>query len=475
MTRTFKHAFILLLDGARPDFLRDLAAAGHLPNLARHFIERGTSADAVTVFPSTTGPAHLPYLTGRFPGRCNVPGIRWFDRAAYAQSLVGASRFRSYMGLGSLFMGRDIASDATTLFEEIPDHALIGGTITKGVTRGRNRTRFSRVIAAARSFLAEDWFIIDRLSGDELIRTAATNTEFTFAAFYSIDACAHKKGPRSPEALSAYGRLDGILGDFFATLDRRGAREDTFVAIVSDHGASDTHTHLDLAALVDRVVGRTLAHPFGFVRWVGARSAVMVSGNAMAHINVAGPGGFREPVFIDAPTPDFARLIDALLECASVDIIAGRDSSGAVIVKSARGTALIRSTDAGVTYEVDRADPFGFAPLPPAMTHAEALRYTAASDYPDAIVQLAQIFASPRTGDLVVSARLGHDLRARYEKPPHVGSHGSLHKEHMLVPLFTNVPIAPGPYRSVDVHPTVLARLGRPRPPHLDGVAIDLA
>ena len=109
MTRTFKRAFILLLDGARPDFLRELAAAGRLPNIARHFIERGTAADAVTVFPSTTGPAHLPYLTGRFPGPCNVPGIRWFDRATYARDIVSASRFRSYMGLGSLFIGRDIA------------------------------------------------------------------------------------------------------------------------------------------------------------------------------------------------------------------------------------------------------------------------------------------------------------------------------------------------------------------------------
>ncbi|MBI3070957.1 MAG: alkaline phosphatase family protein [Deltaproteobacteria bacterium] len=473
MTREFRRAFILLLDGARPDFIRELAAEGRLPNIARHFIERGTAADAVTVFPSTTGPAHLPYLTGRFPGPCNVPGIRWFDRGAYARTVVGASRFRSYMGLGSLFLGRDIAPSARTLFEEIPDHALIGGTVTKGVGSGRNLTRFSRIVAAARSFLAEDWFIIDRLSGAQLQKAAGAPTEFTFAAFYSIDACAHKKGPRSTEALSAYERLDTVLGEFFLTLERRGDLDSTFVTIVSDHGASETQTHFDLAGLVERTVGRTLTHPFGALRWVGARSAVMVSGNAMAHISVAGPRGFRDPVFIDAPSPDLARVIEALLESESIDVLAGRTSSGAIVVKSARGAARITSNPAGIAYSVDGSDPFGFPPLPAVMTSLDALRLTATTDYPDAIVQLAQLFTSARTGDVVVSARLGHDLRARFEKPPHIGSHGSLHRAHMLVPLFTNVPIAPGPHRSVDVHPTVLKCLGHEVPHGLDGVAID--
>lgn len=52
------------------------------------------------------------------------------------------------------------------------------------------------------------------------------------------------------------------------------------------------------------------------------------------------------------------------------------------------------------------------------MTLALALRLTAATDYADAIAQLAQIFVSPRTGDLVVCARLGHESSARARAEP---------------------------------------------------------
>ena len=82
-TARYDHAIVLLADGARADVLAEELAAGRLPNIARHLLERGASVPAVTSFPSTTGPAYLPFLTGCFPGTCNVPGIRWFDKQLF--------------------------------------------------------------------------------------------------------------------------------------------------------------------------------------------------------------------------------------------------------------------------------------------------------------------------------------------------------------------------------------------------------
>ncbi len=469
---TFDRAFILLLDGARPDMLRELAAAGELPHVQRRFIDGGTAADAVSVFPSTTGPAHLPYLTGMFPGPCDVPGIRWFDRRCYGRHWFSLSRFRSYMGVGSLFIGRDLRREVRTLFQEISDHALVGGTIHRGCGRWRNRTRFGRILAAVRSFFAEDWFVIDRLSRRHLLAAAADGTRFTFAAFYSIDAQAHKRGVRSPEVLAAYRRLDGVIGDLFDVLERRGEAQRTLVAVVSDHGASDTHTHVDLAALVERAVGRTFIHPLIHRYYLSARSAVMVSGNSMAHVYVKDPAGWDEPGTLDDPSPDLARLTEALLADPGVDVIMGRSRRGGVCVRSRRGAARLRLEGDAVDYAVDGADPFGYGPLPARMTRLEAITRTADTEYPDGPVQAAQLFESGRTGDIVVSARPGFDLRLGYEKPPHLGSHGSLHRDHMLVPLFVNHPLSPGPFRSVDVHPMVLAGLGLPVPPGIDGRTI---
>jgi hypothetical protein len=89
--------------------------------------------------------------------------------------------------------------------------------------------------------------------------------------------------------------------------------------------------------------------------------------------------------------------------------------------------------------------------------------------YPDAAVQLLDQFRAPRTGDLVIAAREGWDLRDRWEFPEHRAGHGSLVRSHMLVPLWASEPVPAGPVRSVDVFPALLDWLGEPIPPGICG------
>lgn len=109
--------------------------------------------------------------------------------------------------------------------------------------------------------------------------------------------------------------------------------------------------------------------------------------------------------------------------------------------------------------------------MPERMTNQECFEKTATTEYPDAPVQLLQIFRSGRAGDLILSAAKGSDLRRRHEIPEHKSSHGSLHWEHMQVPILSNVKLSSNPkiFRSVDVFPTILKLLGRPIPPGIDG------
>jgi hypothetical protein len=93
------------------------------------------------------------------------------------------------------------------------------------------------------------------------------------------------------------------------------------------------------------------------------------------------------------------------------------------------------------------------------------------SDYPDALVQIARLSDSPRSGEIILSAAREWDFRAKYEPIPHTSSHGALHREHMLVPLLTNHPLKSTPRRTVDVMPSALEALGIPIPPGLDGVS----
>ena len=80
------------------------------------------------------------------------------------------------------------------------------------------------------------------------------------------------------------------------------------------------------------------------------------------------------------------------------------------------------------------------------------VRRDARRDYPDAIVQIAHARRLRR--DRATSSsrrRRDWDFRARYEPIPHVSSHGALHREHMLVPLLMNRPVAGTPRRTTDL------------------------
>jgi hypothetical protein len=190
---------------------------------------------------------------------------------------------------------------------------------------------------------------------------------------------------------------------------------------------------------------------------------------------VRGQDGWREPLPIDEPGSVMARLCDDLLAEDAIDVVCGRDSRGGLRVRSRRGAARLSLQGDTVRYAVEGADPFDYPALPAELSRRRALELTAATDYPDALVQLGQVFESPRTGDLIVSAAPGHDLRDGYERPPHVGSHGSLRREHMLIPLFVNHRLGPGPFRATDVYPTILAGLGLDVPSGLDGQPLPFA
>jgi hypothetical protein len=78
------------------------------------------------------------------------------------------------------------------------------------------------------------------------------------------------------------------------------------------------------------------------------------------------------------------------------------------------------------------------------------------------------LFGSHRTGDLIVSAEPGTDLRLDWEFPEHKAGHGSLAADQMLCLAAINRPVA-GPMRAVDTFPMILEHLGHDIPDGIDG------
>jgi arylsulfatase A-like enzyme len=129
-----------------------------------------------------------------------------------------------------------------------------------------------------------------------------------------------------------------------------------------------------------------------------------------------------------------------------------------------------------ITYSLIRGqDPLGWHGAVPeemlagaACSPREWLAATAATGYPDLPAQIVAYFRAARGGDLAVFAAVGWDFGAVNR-----AGHGGLRPGDMHVPLLLAGPGVPHQRRraarTVDLMPTLLALLGRPIPPGLDG------
>ena len=93
---------------------------------------------------------------------------------------------------------------------------------------------------------------------------------------------------------------------------------------------------------------------------------------------------------------------------------------------------------------------------------ADALARSAGERNPDASFALSSLFASERAGDLLVSAAPGFDLRTKSEWPEHHASHGGIHRDHTVVPVFSSAPLPASPLRKLDLFVLTLQLAGIP-------------
>lgn len=466
----YKHVIIILADGARADVLNDELSAGNLPNIARYLIECGASLPAVTSFPSTTGPAYLPYLTGCFPGTCNVPGIRWFDKAKY-DSGYSFDRYRSYVGFESFCMASDMQPHIRTIFELVKNSYSIFNPIARGTNSGRNVTRISRIWHWYYAHLTDHWAFTDASALKKLLSTIKMKPSFTFAVFPAIDEFSHLSHPRYNRVIEQYKWMDKAVWTLVSELKNKGMWEETAIFLVADHGLSQTHTHFCVNTFLERHGLPPFFYPLIYKKR-GKLSANMVSGNGMSHIYFRNSDGWTRHTVRDELSRICPGLLDDLCTENAIDIIAVRNSEGGADILGQRGEARVRLDGGLLHYEVKGSDPFGYAALPAELDPARFLELTIDTEYPDAAFQIAHLLTAPRSGDVILSARPGFDLRLKYEVPEHRSSHGSLHASHMRVPVITNAKLSAPRARTADVFPTVLKLLGQQIPGHIDGVPL---
>src|SRR3972149_396758 len=119
MDSAYRRLIFIMIDGAAYDVMRELLEAGELPALAELAEAGGGLKKAVTCFPSTTGPAYIPYFMGLFPGTANVPGYRLVSPARYNGHGSRATRpgGASYSGREAMSFDADLPPDHPTWFD----------------------------------------------------------------------------------------------------------------------------------------------------------------------------------------------------------------------------------------------------------------------------------------------------------------------------------------------------------------------
>lgn len=466
-----RRCLLLLIDGLRPDVAEAELTAGRLPQLAR-LVARGGAGRAVTAFPSTTSVSYLPFLTGCTPGRCNVPSIRWLDRTSYdGRWWKNRDAVRSYCGYQAGMLDQDITPDVRTVFELVPESIGIFTMIARGLTPERNPAGAERQFWGAVAHYALWHQPSDEAVARHLLQAVEGPSRFVFAQFPAVDGYTHQATPTAASVMGSLHRVDEIIGRVVERLSARGELADTLILVVSDHGASVVHRHLDLAQWFRARGVPTMSHPVVWER--NPAAAVMVAGNGSAMVyaqpDLPRPRRWpmerlRRPDAFGAGTDLVARLLAE----PAVAMVAAEAADDAVTVADEAGEATITRAHGTITYRPGSGDPLGLGSQFSG-THREWLAHSWHAPMPDAAYQLLDQFRAARTGDLVVIGNEGWDFRDRFEVPEHRSGHGSLIRAHMHTPLWSNRRLGSVPLRTSDLFPTMLDWLGEAIPDGIDG------
>ena len=508
-----KYGIIILADGLRADLFFEMLDAGELPHIKDHLADRGAVVECVTTLPSTTGPAHLPFLTGTFPGRNDVTGIRWMDR--------GSRICRDYCaGLEGVMINKDYGLEVPTLFEVLHPEETVA--IYEIVNKGASYVERPWVKEAWWAS-QEIWEPFDAKAADKVAEFYdGYLPRFTFVWMPGIDHISHFHGPKCEKVRDALIAVDDHVRRIARVLKDNDIYDKTLLGLVADHGLRDNKRHVPLVEHLQSLGLKTKRELGAEGQWRAIHrynAVVAVSGNAFAHVYLCDDEGkFGKSISSHdwswEPKKDLKTclfhgwrwegevsyesirefpvggggkidLIEALLDQEGIELLLVSEKCGRYLVFSPSGQSVIERDFAGYRYSVVQGDdPLGYASVADTAAlmvdgefHSgdEWLKASYASAYPDALVQISQLFDSPRCGDIVVLATPGWDLMDE----GHIGSHGSLEREEVMVPA---VLAGPGIVkkrlkyaRTVDIFPTCLEFFGLDFPPwRVDGRTLDV-
>jgi len=468
-----------MMDGFSYSIFQQELQAGNLPNM-KHLIETGGMAHkGITTFPSITGYAFFPMLTGVSAPKSDVFGLRWFDRNRTMNN------FRAYMGAPSKYMNIDLSHKYKLLFEEFPQQYTSSSNcyMNRGVGHDKKTpwyyatakygpvAWYFRLLKLFGEYGYRDWQGFERNVIYDAIKDAIENRpKLQFITMASPDGSQHNVGV-DDVYVDIVRNCDFLIGEFVKYTTQDGSIKDRLLIVTSDHGAINVTQNLDMIQVFEDFGLRAYepascsinpfesSTPSTFYTEYGADVFIAINGNTVAYLYFANPDwrntdeewnhkiSPQQLKEYHAKSGAVVNLFDELKCQAGLEFVMGLSSlthpsiilddtdEGSLVmeVHNCKSSALVHYHDGKWLYVVlstddSGADPFYYlrdSDSPQRikdainngeyLTRQEWMELTVDTNYPLAPVLAQEILARPLCGDLIITSDFNYDFAKDYE------------------------------------------------------------
>ena len=455
---TYKSVLLFVFDGLRADAFDRALTSGRMPFLTRGLDSSWTRRPLLAALPSAGPVAHLPAVTGHFPGSLDLPGSAFF--APPKSDLLKGYGERP-LRTEPLSLGEWLPSDKRLLEEIIPE----GQSLKSPVPRVPVKVPLWKKILGLST--SASW---PRTLQETRLLLQQVRTGFApplmIVHLEAPGWLARNISPQAEELLEFLSEVDTYLDEVHQNLTQSGQVDETAMLIVAPFSWGDC---------VQRKPLEELLHDAGFALAATAgKSAIpalcaAVSGTSLAHLCLPDELGRRQALTSEEVLNLCGTAFENLRAAAEVDHLITWDKEGQPVIHGASGTARLVQDGNAYRYTVEGDDPLHRASKRIEVPLKELLEPSPDDLYPDAFLQLLQLGQSARRGDILLMSKPTVSLIESPDQPKSNATGGTLHRDHALGTLLASFPVREGTLRSADVAPTVLELLGRPLEGQVDG------
>ena len=460
---------IILIDGLSQNVFEKAIANDQLPNL-KSLLTNGTYVkNGIGSFPSMTGYAFYPFITGVDATKSGILGLRWFDRS------LDVGNLRNYVGRTNVYMNEDITDTIKNIFElsgdmytssintymnkGVDDGRITGWTHTTAKFEGKSIFGPMRSMPIVGEELAKNHFQheaeVFRMAKDQLHK----NPKVQWIVLPSLDASHHVFG-MTDNYMKLLKHIDGLIGNFKNTIDSLGQNETRMIAIVSDHGVSDVKTNIDIVPLSKQQIGldlirgnavnyRSMHLNTPLSDFIEKDGYWVINGNLSSYLYLRdhsknGAESWRKNLtYIDLiqykKGGKIINIPKSFAEIEGIQLVIYKKDAYNIVVQNKEGYAFITKIGNKYQYHIHTADPLEYGELKLVdtfMTKDKWIKHTIQSNYPDAVYRLFSLMQTPTVGDLVITSQEGYDLAKDYEAivNDYKGGHGGLRGDQLRVP-----------------------------------------